>query len=123
TQPEEVESAPRTAVAVADSEPQQVRQPKKEKSASRAPRAEQTPEVISAPLPSAVPETPKGGSAATRLAARRQASQRSQQRSAAALITPEHFAYVRKDLITIAILASVMFAAIIILYFVFGSIL
>src|SRR5436309_1466018 len=112
------------AVAVAvspSSEPKAVQEPqKKEKSVSNAPRAAQAP---SAPAPAAVPETPRAGSAAARLAARRQATQRVQQRNAASLITPEHFAYVRKDLITIAILASVMFAAIIILYFFFGSIL
>jgi hypothetical protein len=37
------------------------------------------------------------------------------------LITPEHFAYVRKDLIIIGVLASVMFAAIIVLYVFYGS--
>lgn len=61
------------------------------------------------------------GSAAARSAARRQANQKVQQRSNAALITSEHFAYVRRDLITITVLASCMFAAIIVLYFVFGS--
>ena len=63
--------------------------------------------------------SPKG-SAAARLAARRQASQRAQQRSSAALITAEHYAYVRKDLVFIAILATIMFSAIIILHFVPG---
>jgi len=61
------------------------------------------------------------GSAAARMAARRQASQKVQQRNASALVTPEHFAYVRKDLITIAILASMMFVAIIVLYFVLAA--
>ncbi len=60
------------------------------------------------------------GSAAARLAARRQATQRAQQRSTATLITAEHFAYVRRDLITIAVLAAVMFTAIIVLYFTIG---
>jgi chromatin segregation and condensation protein Rec8/ScpA/Scc1 (kleisin family) len=60
------------------------------------------------------------GSAAARLAARRQAMQKAQQRTAAALITAEHYAYVRKDLIFIAILAAIMFSAIIILHFVPG---
>lgn len=57
------------------------------------------------------------GSAASRLAARRQA-QKGQQRTAATLITAEHYSYVRKDLIFIAILALVMFSIIIILRFV-----
>jgi hypothetical protein len=57
------------------------------------------------------------GSAAARLAARRQ-GQRSQLKSAATLITVEHYTYVKRDLLTIAILASVMFVAIIILYFI-----
>src|SRR5579859_5456221 len=71
----------------------------------------------------AVKETsaPGKGSAAARMAARRLSSQRVQQRNATALVTPEHFAYVRKDLITIAILASLMFATIIVLYFVLAA--
>jgi hypothetical protein len=76
-----------------------------------------TPEVREEPpveqeIPIAV--APKG-SAAARLAARRQ-GQRSQLKSAATLITAEHYAYVKRDLVTIAILASVMFVAIIVLY-------
>lgn len=58
------------------------------------------------------------GSASARLAARRQNAQRVQQRSAPSLITPEHYAYVRRDLIFIAILAAIMFSIIIILHFV-----
>ncbi|TMC23750.1 MAG: hypothetical protein E6J34_01630 [Chloroflexi bacterium] len=70
----------------------------------------------------AVPATTvQKGSATARLAARRQAGQKVQQRSNASLITSEHFAYVRRDLITIAVLASCMFAIIIVLFFVFGS--
>jgi len=72
---------------------------------------------------SAPPEpasTTTKGSAASRLAARRQGTQKTQQRSSAALITPEHYAYVRRDLIFIAILAAIMFSAIIILHFVPG---
>jgi cobalamin biosynthesis Mg chelatase CobN len=57
------------------------------------------------------------GSAAARLAARRQ-GQRSQLKSAATLITAEHYTYVKRDLVIIAILASVMFVAIIVLYFI-----
>jgi hypothetical protein len=69
-----------------------------------------------------VPAVPKGGSAAARLAERRLAAQKiQQQRAAASLLTGEHFSYVRKDLITIAILAAIMFAAIIILYFTIGK--
>jgi hypothetical protein len=69
----------------------------------------------------AATETPKASSASARLAARRQATQRMQQRNASNLITPEHFAYVRKDLIFIAVLAVIMVAAIIILYFTIGA--
>jgi hypothetical protein len=65
-------------------------------------------------------EAPKANSASARLAARRQATQRAQQRNASNLITPEHFAYVRKDLIFIAVLATIMIVAIIILYFAIG---
>jgi hypothetical protein len=60
------------------------------------------------------------GSAAARIAARRQAAQRGQQRAATTLITPEHYAYVRKDLLFILILAIIMFSVIIILHFVPG---
>lgn len=60
------------------------------------------------------------GSASERLAARRQAAQKAQQRNAAMLVTPEHFSYVRKDLITIAVLAAIMFGVIILLYLVLG---
>lgn len=61
------------------------------------------------------------GSASERLAARRQATQKAQQRNAAALVTPEHFSYVRRDLITIAVLAAIMFGVIIALYFFLGT--
>lgn len=57
-------------------------------------------------------------SASERLAARRQAAQKAQQRSSATLITAEHYGYVRRDLIYIAILALVMFAVLIGLHFV-----
>ena len=67
----------------------------------------------------AVAAAPKG-SAAARLAARRQASQKAQQRNAAALITAEHYTYVRRDLVFIAILAAIMFSVIIVLHFVPG---
>jgi hypothetical protein len=60
-----------------------------------------------------VPKT----SASARLAARRQSAQKTQ-RSTAALITAEHYRYVRNDLIYIAILAAVMFSILIVLFFV-----
>lgn len=56
-------------------------------------------------------------SASARMAARRQAAQKSQ-RSSASLVTAEHYAYVRKDLMFILILAIIMFSAIIIMHFV-----
>ena len=56
-------------------------------------------------------------SASARLAARRQASQKTQ-RAAATLITAEHYRYVRNDLIYIAILAAIMFSVLIVLFFV-----
>jgi hypothetical protein len=59
-------------------------------------------------------------STASRPAVRRQVAQKVQQRTPASLITPEHYAYVRKDLIFIAILAAIMFSVIIILHFVPG---
>lgn len=56
-------------------------------------------------------------SASARLAARRQASQKTQ-RPTATLITAEHYRYVRNDLIYIAILAAIMFSILIVLFFV-----
>jgi hypothetical protein len=58
------------------------------------------------------------GSAAARLAERRRTAQ--QKKSGVALITPEHYAYVRRDLMIILILAIIMFSVIIILHFVPG---
>ena len=69
---------------------------------------------------SANSSTASQGSAAERLTVRRQAAQKTPQRSSAALITAEHYSYVRKDLIFIAILAAIMFSVIIILHFVPG---
>ena len=63
--------------------------------------------------------SPKG-SAAARLAARRQTAQKNQSRVATVLISAEHYSYVRRELITIAILALIMFSVIIILHFVPG---
>ncbi len=56
-------------------------------------------------------------SASARLAARRQAAQKTQ-RSSPTLITAEHYRYVRNDLIYIAILATIMFSVEIVLFFV-----
>jgi len=56
-------------------------------------------------------------SASERLAARRQAAQKAQ-RASTTLITAEHYGYVRRDLIYIAILALIMFAVLIGLHFV-----
>lgn len=64
-------------------------------------------------------DTSSKSKASTRLAARRQSSLR----RAPSLITPEHYAYVRKDLVTIAILATCLFAVIVFLYIFYGSVL
>lgn len=69
--------------------------------------------------PSSVSAPTTKASASARLAARRQSSQRAQQqRNASAMITAEHFAYVKRDLTLIGSLAVVFIAAIIVLYFV-----
>jgi CHASE3 domain sensor protein len=57
-------------------------------------------------------------SAAARLAARRQTTLKQQVQRNANLITAEHYAYVRRDLIYILVLAVIMFSAIIVLHFV-----
>lgn len=62
-------------------------------------------------------DTVSNTSASARLAARRQAAQKTQ-RSSVALITSEHYRYVRNDLIYIAILAIIMFSILIALFFV-----
>jgi hypothetical protein len=58
------------------------------------------------------------GSASARMAARR--GQKLQQRTPATLVTSEHYAYVTRDLMIIAVLATIMFIAIIVLYFTIG---
>lgn len=63
-----------------------------------------------------VTSTASKGSASERLATRRQAIQK--QRTAVNLISADHYSYVRRDLIFIAILAAIMFSVIIILHFV-----
>ncbi len=77
-------------------------------------------EIVTPKAPATVeaPVVPAKGSASARLAARKTA-QRSQ-RSQASLITAEHYSYVRRDLAFIAVLAAIMFIAIIVLYFVPG---
>ncbi|HEY7417116.1 MAG TPA: hypothetical protein VH593_18155 [Ktedonobacteraceae bacterium] len=69
----------------------------------------------------AAPETvpPKAGSASARIAAKRHTTLRVQRN--VSLISPEHFAYVRRDLIFIGILAIIMIGAIITLYFMLGK--
>jgi signal-transduction protein with cAMP-binding, CBS, and nucleotidyltransferase domain len=81
-----------------------------------APSGTSSPVAVESPV--ATSSAP--ASAATRLAARRQSQQRQQQRATSSLITAEHYSYVRKDLLYIAILAVVMLAAIIVLYFMIG---
>ncbi|GCE49031.1 hypothetical protein EI42_01547 [Thermosporothrix hazakensis] len=62
---------------------------------------------------------PKSGARA-KLANRRAATQKNQ-RVASSIVTPEHFAYVKKDLLTIGILTVVMLAVMLALYFTIGS--
>lgn len=64
-------------------------------------------------------EAPK--SAAARLAARREAAAQKSPQSHSHAISAENYAYVRKDLIFILILALIMFSAIIALHFIIGS--
>jgi len=59
-------------------------------------------------------------SAAARMAARREASQKAS-RSSSNTVTVEHYGYVRKDLVFILILAIIMFSIIITLHFVLGN--
>lgn len=97
-------------------------EPEPEQAAKSVSTAVATQEAETKPISlaaSTAPTTTKT-SASTRVATRRQTTQRVQQRSAATLITAEHFAYVRHDLIRIATLAIIMFTAIIVLYFLFG---
>ena len=91
-----------------------------------------TPEKPSTPQKQSIPLGPEKqedseatlpkGSAAARMAARRRAAHKAQQCNAASLITAEHFAYVRRDLITIAMLAFIMFTAIVVLYITIGRV-
>ena len=89
---------------------------KKAKSSSVA--TEVAPVETVTPKAPATVETPVAaakGNASARLAARKN-TQRS--RSQATLITAEHYSYVRRDLLFIAVLAAIMFIAIIVLYFI-----
>ena len=76
--------------------------------------------TTSSPKTSTIPATSTKGSASERLAARRQGTQKAQQRNAATLITAEHYSYVRRDLMFIAVLAIIMFIVLAVLYFVPG---
>ena len=113
---EVVSSAEPTAIGVSTMAAPEV---KESKSKSKSSVTSETRQSESTSSDSSVAAAPKG-SAASRLAARRQAAQRAQQRNAATLITAEHYVYVRRDLMFIAILAVIMFSAIIILHFVPG---
>lgn len=92
-----------------------------ESNKTSVPASEETPvieTVVEVETTEVVEETvpaPKS-SAAARLAARRRAVQKAQR--SVTLISAENYAYVRKDLLFIAILAIIMFSAIIILHFV-----
>ena len=111
---ETVSNAEPTAVSISTVAAPEVKESKSKSSVTRETRQSE-----STNSDTGVAAAPKG-SAAARLAARRQASQKAQQRNAAALITAEHYTYVRRDLVFIAILAAIMFSAIIILHFVPG---
>ena len=73
---------------------------------------EESAEAVEETVPVPAPKS----SASARLAARRQAAQKAQR--SVSLISAENYTYVRKDLVIIAILAIIMFTAIIILHFV-----
>jgi hypothetical protein len=77
-------------------------------------------ESVTAPKEKDVVDTSAANksSAAARLAARRQTALKQQVQRNAGLVTAEHYAYVRRDLIYILILAIIMFSAIITLHFV-----
>ena len=113
---ETVSDAEPTAVSVSTVEAPEVKESRSKNKSSVTREIRQSESTNS---DTAVAAAPKG-SAAARLAARRQASQKAQQRNAATLITAEHYTYVRRDLVFIAILAAIMFSAIIILHFVPG---
>jgi len=115
-EPEAVSSPEPTAVSVSTMAAPEI---KENKSKSKRVASSEVKQSESTSSDTGTVTAPKGGAAA-RLAARRHGVQRAQQRAAAALINAEHYAYVRKDLVFIAILAVIMFSAIIILHFVPG---
>ena len=129
TVPAKVEETP---VAKRKAEPVMRTVPAIPEKVEEASEAKSKVEPTSRPTPMKVEEPPVAksaqsmsgtapkGSASARLAARRQAAQKTQQRSSAPLISAENYDYVRNDLRFIAILALIMFATIIILHFVQG---
>lgn len=115
-EPEAVSSAEPTAFSVSTMVAPEI---KENKSKSKRVASSEVKQSESTSSDTGTVTAPKGGAAA-RLAARRHGVQKAQQRAAATLITAEHYAYVRRDLVFIAILAVIMFSAIIILHFVPG---
>ncbi len=103
---------PTVEAEVEEVEVEEVAEVKEPKAAKvvKAPKVEATKPVVET---TAAPK-----SASARLAARRQTAQQTQKRAPATMISAENYKYVRKDLIFIAILAAIMFSAIIILHFV-----
>ncbi|MGH2493342.1 MAG: hypothetical protein ACRDIV_01425 [Ktedonobacteraceae bacterium] len=85
-------------------------------------KSEKKSEVESEPAPKANDDIDTSvankGSAAARLAARRQNVLKQQVQRNTSLITSEHYAYVKRDLIYILILAVIMFSAIIVMHFI-----
>ncbi|TMD67738.1 MAG: hypothetical protein E6I91_06210 [Chloroflexi bacterium] len=117
--PESSTSADSAATSVtAVATPPETKQSETKQSETRQAESKVSPTATNN-APTSASNAPKG-SAAARLAGRRHVAQKAQQRAAATLVTAEHYAYVRRDLIFIAILAAIMFAAIIILRFVPG---
>ena len=86
--------------------------------AASEPEIETETETEAAPIATIATTIPVKGSASARLAARR--GQKLQPRTPATLVTSEHYAYVTRDLMIIAVLATIMFIAIIVLYFTIG---
>src|SRR5579875_3084853 len=117
-----VESRKKAEVAEAEVEEKQeeeVEEAEEEQEPEKKGEKRANAKVIVSETPAATSATPK--SAAARLAARRQAAQKAQQRSTTNLILAENYAYVRKDLVFILILAVIMFSAIIALHFIVGG--
>ncbi|MBE3558512.1 MAG: hypothetical protein IMW89_04715 [Ktedonobacteraceae bacterium] len=112
TTKEKKESTRATSVAVAKSEEAAEETTSRETETKR--------KLTSVAAKNEKPVTASQNSASASLAARRQGAQRAQ-RSAPSLLSPEHFAHVRRDLITVAILASLMLVILIVLYFVLAA--